>query len=188
MSFDKALRITIYIVVSSDCTRDLVIRTSRERLATAFSGAKQSACYGAIDPYLFNTIIAQEVHIQSKKHFTRVRHNLWAQFGVLFEHSKSHADLGRDELKSLTNQFHEISQDADRLIAHAEMLTMIADRTCKAHDHLRKESCPTQRQDFVLVDACLRDLVESLSSRKRWLTSYKSRKDTVMKLVSCEGT
>ena len=185
MSFEKAIARTTYVVVSSNSARDLVIRTTRDRLANAFAGSTLSSSgHRPLDPYLLNTIILQEVHIQSKKHFTCVRHNLWHQLGVIFDHSKHQLDLDRKHLKDLTNQFHEISQDADRLIAHAEMATMIADRTGKAHDHLRSESGASSRRDFCQVDDSLRDLVESLQSRKRWLMSYKSRKDTIMNLVS----
>ena len=92
--------------------------------------------------------------------------------------------VDRAALKALTNELRLISQDADSLVAGAEMGTMITERMYEAHRTLKTSAEFRLQRHFCQVQDSLGRLVHSLQARRRWMLSYKSRKDIAMNLVS----
>ncbi|KAK7985283.1 hypothetical protein PG988_002905 [Apiospora saccharicola] len=85
----------------------------------------------------------------------------------------------------MTEQLHKVSQDADSLLVSAEMGSMVAEHGKRSRAILQKEIQTVSTSPFSRsnVGDALEYLVQSLESQKRWLASYRSRKDIAMNLV-----
>lgn len=184
MSFHKATAVTTYIVVSGEA--DSCIDLSRQRLEEALGGTVPCGlpCPRIADPFYFHSIVAQESFLQSKSIITKLRHRLYDALDDVDAYGAGEKFLDRAALRTLTNELHLISQDADSLLSSAEMGTMVIERMQSAHGHLKAMSDVTLLQGFTRVDDSLGYLAQTLQARKRWLLSYKSRKDIAMNLVS----
>jgi hypothetical protein len=78
-----------------------------------------------------------------------------------------------------------ISQNADSYVASAEMGIMVTECLVKSHERFSSYSLSTNNLDVgVAVADSLAYLVNSMQSQRRWLLSYKARKETAMNLVS----
>ena len=183
MSFQKEAAITTYIVVSG--VEDECVKISRKRLEEACDVPKSTGrTFNMIDPYLFHHIIAQESFLQSKPIITKLRHRLYDALDNVDAYGKGDKSLDRIALRALTNELHLISQDADSLVSSSEMGTMVVEQMHTAHGHLAIIFDVQLKQRFARVDDSLAHLVQTLQARRRWLLSYKSRKDIAMNLVS----
>jgi hypothetical protein len=85
----------------------------------------------------------------------------------------------------MTVHLHYISRVIDPLIAYADMTAMILRRMQASHDRYC-DGQPGQGLSTASTKTSdsIRYLLESAESRKRWLLSYKSRKDATLNLVS----
>ncbi|KAI7304952.1 hypothetical protein KC315_g14915 [Hortaea werneckii] len=84
----------------------------------------------------------------------------------------------------MTIQLHVISQDIDSKTASADMTHMIVRRLESAHQRYRQRRysdnvCTAVEQT---ADA-LQYLSESIESQRRWVVSYKARKDIALNLI-----
>ena len=183
MSFQKERAITTYIIVSG--LDDECVKISRKRLEEACDAPKSTGrTFNMNDPYLFHHIIAQESFLQSKPIITKLRHRLYDALDNVDAYGKGDKSLDRTALRALTNELHLISQDADSLVSSSEMGTMVVEQMYTAHGHLAVIFGAQIKQRFARVDDSLGHLVQTLQARRRWLLSYKSRKDIAMNLVS----
>lgn len=184
MSHQSQTAVTTYIVVSGEA--DTCIGISKSRLEDAFRRPKpgQVTLEKATDPFLLHNIIAQESFLQSKPVITKLRFRLYDQLDKVDAYGKGEEIVDRAALKALTNELHLISQDADSLVAGAEMGTMITERMYEAHTTLKTSVEVRLQRHFCQVEDSLGHLVHSLQARRRWILSYKSRKDIAMNLVS----
>jgi hypothetical protein len=178
MSYQKETSNTIYIVVSG--LQDTCVEVAKERLRDICVPSKAEAP----DPFFLHNIIAQESFLQSKPVITKLRFRLYDQLDKVDGYGNGTLALDRADLKALTNELHGVSQDADSLVSSAEMGSMIAKRMYSAHDTLEIIPDATLQQEYHQIDDSLGHLVESLQARRRWILSYKSRKDTAMNMVS----
>ncbi|KAL8687381.1 MAG: hypothetical protein Q9218_006427, partial [Villophora microphyllina] len=179
----KLQRQATYIVVSGE--EDRCIDIAKKRIEDAFSQptVDQIATSTVLDPFLVHHIIAHESFLQSKQIITKLRHRLYDALDNVDAYGKGDKSLDRVALRALTNELHLISQDADSLVSSTEMGTMVVERMSAAHKRLRKESDAALQNGFSLVEDSLEQLVQTLHARRRWLLSYKSRKDIAMNLV-----
>lgn len=179
MSVDRITNVTTYIVVSGE--DDHCIEIAKKRIEDAFSlpTVDQSP-----DPFLVHHIIAHESFLQSKPIITKLRHRLYDALDNVDAYGKGEKSLDRVALRALTNELHLISQDADSLVSSTEMGTMVVERMSAAHRKLIQESDAALQNAFSLVGDSLEQHVQTLHARRRWLLSYKSRKDIAMNLVS----
>ena len=185
MSFHRATAVTTYIVVSGEA--DSCVAVSKKRLEEAFSctAAHDLPFPRVVDPFYFHSIVAQESFLQSRQIITKLRHRLYDALDDVDAYGAGDKFLDRAALRALTNELHLISQDADALLSSAGMGTMVIERMHAAHANLKTMSDDvTSLQGFTRVDDSLGHLAQTLQARRRWLLSYKSRKDIAMNLVS----
>lgn len=188
MSHQSQTTITTYIVVSGQGDSCIEICKSRLQDALCQQRPGQAPLEQGIDPFLLHNIIAQESFLQSKSVITKLRFRLYDQLDKVDAYGKGEEIVDRAALKALTNELHLISQDADSLVAGAEMGTMITERMYEAHTTLKTSAEFRLQRHFVQVGDSLAHLVHSLQARRRWILSYKSRKDIAMNLVSQSRT
>lgn len=184
MSHQSQTAVTTYIVVSGE--GDTCIEIAKSRLQDAFRRQRpgQAPLEKATDPFLLHNIIVQESFLQSKPVITKLRFRLYDQLDKVDAYGKGEEIVDRAALKALTNELHLISQDADSLVAGAEMGMMITERMYEGHATLKASAELRLQPHFCQVDDSLGQLVHSLQARRRWILSYKSRKDIAMNLVS----
>lgn len=135
----------------------------------------------ALDPFLLQSIICHESLVEAKVPISKLRYRLYDVLDVVGEYSKEPFD--RKNLKEMTEKLHSVSQDADSLFVSAEMGTMIVEHSFRSRAALLDNITPGPRFGSSNVGDALAYLSESLESQKRWLQSYKSRKDIAMNLV-----
>ena len=91
----------------------------------------------------------------------------------------------RMSLDTLTKELHIVSQDADGLLSSADMGIMLCKELKRAHERFIELCLPVQQRFLgAKISDATRYMLVSLESQKRWLLSYKSRKDIAMNLVS----
>ncbi|KAK8075319.1 hypothetical protein PG997_009982 [Apiospora hydei] len=136
------------------------------------------------DPFLVQSILCHESLSGAKTPITQLRHMLYDVLDTVSEYSKE--PFHRSSLKAMTEQLHKVSQDADSLLASAEMGSMVASHCKWSRASLQTEVRTVQSiSPFAAsnVGDALEYLVQSLEAQKRWLSSYQSRKDIAMNLV-----
>jgi hypothetical protein len=182
MSYDVHLACTTYVIAcgSENPLNSLV----KARLEVHLGGPSETvtAKSHTKDPFLLHCMIFHEGFTEAKAIITKLRHRLYDQLDMVDAYAKNPSD--RKNLENLTIELHGVSQDTDSLLASADMAEMIATKMAKAH----------RRFEAILTDANLKDkttkledalgyLQSSVQSQRRWLLSYKSRKDIAMNLV-----
>jgi hypothetical protein len=127
-----------------------------------------------------------EIFLDAKSVITPLRGSLYDQLDLVDVYSsKPLHERGRAELEDMTIKMHVISQEIDSVTAGAEMTAMIVRRMQLAHDRCCTLLGPNAIEDGnTKISDALRYLLESAESQKRWLVSYKSRKDIALNLVS----
>jgi hypothetical protein len=182
MTYDVKLASTTYIIVCGDDYPSSM--TVKARLQAALSGTSEAVMSKshARDPYLLHCMISHEALVEAKSVITALRHRLYDQLDKVDIYAKN--TLERKTLEHLTIELHGISQDTDSLLASADMAEMIATRMLAAHTRFKGLSVAEEFRDkTVKINDSLRYLQVSVQSQKRWLLSYKSRKDIAMNLV-----
>lgn len=179
MGFDSKSASATYIIISGK--DEPYLDRVKCRLSDYFpsGGTLGATMLHPKDPFLLLSMICHESLVDAKAIVTELRHRLYDQLDIVDMYSESPFD--RSKLRELTNQLHKVSQDVDSLFASAEMGTMIIEHVIQAR-HRALRLFPRALSE-VNVDDSLFYVKQSLESQKRWLLSYKSRKDIAMNLV-----
>lgn len=131
------------------------------------------------DPFLLHSILCHESLVHGKKIITKLRSRLYAELDRVALYADEPFD--RSALKGVTNRLHMISQNADSLLANAKMGATLVQLMLRAREQTSL-AVPNSFPNSTVGDALVY-ILESLATQKRWLSSYKSRKDTAMNLV-----
>jgi len=153
----------------------------KRRISTCFSTASTADTQ---DPFMIHCLIVEETLVDAKSVVTPLRLELYNQLDQVDECIPSH-DRGKADLELMTVKLHYISRMIDPLIANADMTGMIMRHMQASHDRY-SDSLPVPgiSNATTKTSDSIRYLLESAESQKRWLVSYKSRKDATMNLVS----
>jgi hypothetical protein len=185
MNYNANLACTTYIVVSGFPHPPL--ETIKARLAESFGGECEDIFEKshAVNPFLLHCMISHESMVEAKSIVSALRYRLYDQLDMIDAYAKEPSD--RRNLENITVELHGISQDTDSLLASADMAQMIAERMICAHERFEIAMDEAKAKDkMVKVKDSLRYLQTSIQSQRRWLLSYKSRKDIAMNLVCSE--
>lgn len=184
-------QITTYVVV---CSHEQASNVRiKERLADIFRSRASGPNINSArmpDPFELHVIITHEALIEAKAVITDMRGKLYDALDMVDTYSKQPAShRSRATLESLTLQLHVVSQDTDSVAASADMAGMIVRRIADAHKRYAGSDFRTDEKDIhtKTIDA-IKYLEASIESQKRWLGSYKSRKDIAMNLVHIIGS
>ncbi|RMY22689.1 hypothetical protein D0867_02554 [Hortaea werneckii] len=181
MTYDAAYRDTTYLIVCNPAhpKRNAITR----RIVEAIDCTSKLT---DLDPFMLHALIAHEIFIEAKSTITPLRRRLYDQLDMVDQYAQnpSPKDRKKGELESMTIQLHVISQDIDSKTASADMTHMIVRRLESAHQRYRQRKyhnsiCTAVEQT---ADA-LQYLSESIESQRRWVISYKARKDIALNLV-----
>jgi hypothetical protein len=183
MTHDVVGGATSYIVVVDENHSRLL--PVQKRIATCLSAVGPADIQ---DPFMLHCLIVHETFLDARSVVTPLRWKLYDQLDLVDDYTKKPArKRGKEDLEKMTIALHNISQDIDSMTASVEMTGMILRRMQASHDRY----CDSHSQAGGVVSNAnvktsdsLRYLLESAESQKRWLMSYKSRKDTAMILVS----
>jgi hypothetical protein len=182
--------------VSTACTTYLVVCGSnykpcqaiKQRLSDAAIYSPQGQI---LEPFFLHNMIMHEASVECKSVIAKLRRRLYAELDKVDDYAKSQGKFERKLLEHLTIQLHGISQDTDSLLASADMAEMVANKMLKAHkrlaDILRVNSHDRYtglRNDIRKTNDGIAYMLASMQAQKRWLLSYRSRKDIAMNLVS----
>lgn len=181
-SYDLEKATTTYFVSSGEGEQWL--EQAKSRISDYYIRQETDPSLAAnesFDPFLFQSILCHESLLGAKLPITDLRHRLYDVLDVVGEYSKEPFD--RANLKEMTYKLHGVSQDADSLYASAEMGLMVAEQSMKSRQDMLSRAGPQLAFVGSNVGDALKYLVQSLESQKRWLQSYKSRKDIAMNLV-----
>ncbi|KAF3928202.1 hypothetical protein AA313_de0206485 [Arthrobotrys entomopaga] len=182
MSFDTPTKRTFYLIVNgTNCPKNALVQ---DRLLQTFCRNEDYtiAKRTFADPFYVHTLIAHESLNDLKPVMTVLRTNLYDQLDEVDAYAKKPSD--RRKLEKLTTELHQISQDADSLLASADMAIMVSDRMLESHRSIQPLLFADSKYDEYHKTAdALSYLRYSAETHKRWLTSYKNRKDIAMNLV-----
>ncbi|EPS40863.1 hypothetical protein H072_5247 [Dactylellina haptotyla CBS 200.50] len=182
MTFDIQARRTFYLVVTGvNCSKTALVK---DRLFQTFCRNEDHnlSRRSFEDPFFIHTLIAHESLNDLKPVMTVLRTNLYDQLDEVDAYAKKPSD--RRKLEKLTTELHEISQNADSLLASADMAIMVSDRMLESHQIIQQQLFAFSKYDEYHKTAdALSYLRYSAQTHKRWLTSYKNRKDIAMNLV-----
>ncbi|KAF8537354.1 hypothetical protein BDD12DRAFT_911533 [Trichophaea hybrida] len=183
MAYDIPQGCATYFVVSEENYASN--ETVKERLSETFK-PEMSESLSANDPFMLHVMVAHESLIQSKSVTTDLRYKLYDQLDKVDEYAAA-PSAHRRNLETLTTSLHIISQNADSLIASADMAATIADLMSSAHDRFvtahRGDPNALSSNKSIEISDSIRYLLNSIRAEKRWLLSYKNRKDIAMNLV-----
>lgn len=182
MTHDAALSCTTYIIIGGN--QSPFSTAVKARLTANFIEVpkKVTSKSHTLDPFLLHSMIFHESFIGAKEIITSLRHRLYDQLDKVDIYAKNTSN--RKNLENLTIELHGISQNTDSLLASADMAEMIATKMLIAHGRFEALLGVDDIKDkTVKLSDSLRYLQSSTQSQKRWLLSYKSRKDTAMNLV-----
>lgn len=181
MSHDLLSQTTVYVVVCSERQTRLI--ETRNRLLTTLEHIKTT---DALDPFMSHSLIVHETLLDAKSVILSLRHQLYSSLQRVDEYAKgSSRQRGKTELEDLTIQLHVVSQDIDAMTANAEMQSMIIRKLMAGHERYRSDTHPPSlTNSLASTTDALQYLADSVESQRRWLLSYKARKDIAMNLVS----
>jgi hypothetical protein len=157
----------------------------RRRILSSFTSGGPS---DTKDPFMIHCLVLHEIFLDAKNSvILLLKKRLFDQLQRVQKYSAQPSrERERTELESMTIQLHVISQEIDSMTANVEMTTMIVRCMQLAH----KRFCALLGAKQLIKDSntkitdALKYLLESAESQKRWLISYKSRKDIGLNLVS----
>ncbi|KAK6511787.1 hypothetical protein TWF481_000693 [Arthrobotrys musiformis] len=182
MSYDVPAQRVFYLVVTGvNCPKNALVK---DRLFQSFCRSEDNnlAQRSFGDPFFIHTLISHESLNDLKPVMTVLRTHLYDQLDEVDAYAKKPSD--RRKLEKLTTKLHMVSQDADSLLASSDMAIMVSDRMLEAHQVLQPLLFAQFKYDEYHKTAdSLAYLRHSAQTHKRWLTSYKNRKDIAMNLV-----
>ncbi|THU99277.1 hypothetical protein K435DRAFT_659316 [Dendrothele bispora CBS 962.96] len=186
MKYDHVRNLTVYVVAhkqhdsSVEALKNLInvgisarIRPDPERQSTMFLE----------DPFHLHLMLSVLSLEAAKFHIHRFRRFMWMQMNAVDDHLMGLITTDREELSNLTKELQVISQNADSLIASAEVAIISANGIKSAHKRLNqalsngKVMASGQTADGILY------VLGSLKKQKMWLLNYRNRKDSMMNLV-----
>lgn len=178
---------------SGDSATSYIVMIDKDHSRISHIKRRILACFGAKgpadtqDPFMPHCLIVHEMFLDAKSVITPLRGSLYDQLDLVDEYSTKPAhERGKEELEKITIRLHVISQEIDSMTAGAEMTEMIVRRMQASHDRYCSSIPPGGMSNAMnKTSDALRYLLESAESQKRWLLSYKSRKDIALNLVSC---
>ncbi|RMZ03036.1 hypothetical protein D0860_06960 [Hortaea werneckii] len=181
MTHNAAHRDTAYLIVCNVAhpKRNAILRRIVEAIDCTSTSTDP-------DPFMLHTLIAHEIFTEAKSTITPLRRRLYDQLDMVDKYAQnpSQKDRQKGELEDMTIQLHVISQDIDSKTASADMTIMIVRRLETAHQRYRQRKYPDSLCNEVEQTAdALQYLAESIESQRRWVISYKARKDIAMNLV-----
>lgn len=182
MNYDVQKKETTYLVTCGENNpHNQTIKTRLEecfKLPVYYTGDETH-----VDPFFLHSMIIHESLVGAKPIITSVRHRLYDQLDMVDAYAKEPSD--RKALEKLTNELHGISQDADSLLASADMVEIVLKGILSAHQRFQMVQIDQKsRNEIINANDSIRYLLSSIQSQRRWIMSYKSRKDTAMNLVS----
>lgn len=181
MAYNAAYQDTTYLIVCNAAhpRRNAIMR----RIVEAVDCTSKSP---DLDPFMLHALIAHEIFTEAKSTITPLRVRLYDQLDMVDQYAQNPSQKNRKKggLEAMTIQLHVISQDIDSKTASADMTHMIVRRLESAHQRYRQRKyqgnvCTAVEQT---ADA-LQYLSESIESQRRWVISYKARKDIALNLV-----
>ncbi|EWC48381.1 hypothetical protein DRE_02150 [Drechslerella stenobrocha 248] len=181
MSYDIPIKRTFYLVVTGvNCPKTTLVK---DRLFQSFCQNQDHhiARRSFADPFFIHTLISHESLNDLKPVMTVLRTHLYDQLDEVDAYARKPSDRG--SLEKLTTELHKISQDADSLLASADMAIMVTDRMLESHQLVRHLFTYAKYDEYNKIEAALSFLRHSAQSNKRWMESYKNRKDIAMNLV-----
>lgn len=186
MTHSLLLSCSTYIIVCGEAYPSS--DTVKLRISEIFGGANEKVAKKsyAKDPFLLHSMISHEALFEAKAIVTALRHRLYDQLDMVDAYAKEPSD--RRNLERLTIELHGVSQDTDSLLASADMAEMIAESMLVSHrrcEHILQTE--NLKDEVTKISDSLAYLKTSIQSQKRWLMSYKSRKDIAMNLVCTLG-
>lgn len=177
---------TFYIIVS--CPEQQRLDTVKERLSDILDANRSAwnAVNDSINPFFLPLLITHEVFLDAIPQVTGLRHKLYGALDRVDRYAETEPNgRKRSELEDLTIQLHIVSQETDRMSANVDMSSMIVQRLIRAHERYKKcTQDPGKKDAVVRLEDALHYLLDTIHSQQRWLSSYKSRKDIAMNLVS----
>ena len=182
MAYDAKTRGTTYLITC--CKDNPYNKIVQSRLEDVF---KHLYDYpknkSQMDPFLLHTMIVHESLLSAKAVITALRCRLYDQLDMVDAFAKEQSD--RKALELLTNEMYGVSLDADSLLASAEMADMIMQGMISGHQRYQElEAEHRATSETINVGDSIRYLLNSVQCQRRWILSYKSRKDIAMNLVS----
>ena len=161
----------------------------KERLADIFTADRSnwSSLSDSLNPFFLHLLISHEVYLDGLPNVNRVRYQLYDALDRVDIYAETDAsERKRAELEDLTIKLHIVSQETDRMFANMEMTEMIVNRLLQAHKRYGelRQTNPGMQDSLAKTGDALTYMRETIQSQKRWLQSYKARKDIAMNLVS----
>jgi hypothetical protein len=135
---------------------------------------------------MLHCLVAHKIFLDAKSVIALLKLTLYAQLDVVDECvSKPARNRGKEDLEKMTVELHYISRMIDPLIANADMTATIMREMKTSHDrYCDSQPGANTSNAAIKTSDSIRYLLESAVSQKRWLVSYKSRKDVTLNLVS----
>ena len=183
MTHNMRSQITMYLVVSG--VQSERNETVKQRLNDLFPPSPRvpNAAKPPVEPFLVHALVTHEAFMEAKTATMESRYKLYNQLDLVDTYSHDPAD--RDKLEEATIALHTVSQQTDVLLASADMASMIAEKLLHAHRRYAElVKDPSLRNGLAETEGALSYLQSSMEAQKRWLNSYRARKDTAMTLVS----
>lgn len=181
MMHELATKNTTYLIV---CNKQHArLQDIQKRLVEVLG---QTEAADATDPFMLHLLVVHETFLDAKSVITPLRYQLYDQLDRVDKYAQEPSlQRLKAELEDMTIRLHVVSQELDSMTASADMTGMIVRRLLSGHERYQKSM-----QAHGIADATTRTtdalhwLAESVESQRRWLLSYKSRKDIAMNLVS----
>ncbi|KAI5460123.1 hypothetical protein BGZ63DRAFT_389556 [Mariannaea sp. PMI_226] len=184
ISYDFGTLATTYIVISG--LGEPWVERAKCRLSDYFVRTKSDQALAgpeSLDPFLIQSLLCHESLVDAKRLILELRGRLYHVLDTVSAYSKTPFD--RRNLNAMTNELHNVSKDADSLFGSAEMGLMVAQHSLNARKRILRRSGSKTGHSFEdsNVGDALSYLIWSINSQKRYIQSYKFRKDTAMNLV-----
>ncbi|KAK6510483.1 hypothetical protein TWF506_009589 [Arthrobotrys conoides] len=182
MSYDLPAKRVFYLIVTGvNCSKTAFVK---DRLFQTFCRNEDNkiAQRSFGDPFFIHTLIFHESLNELKPVMAVLRTHLYDQLDEVDAYAKEPSD--RRKLEKLTTELHVVSRDADSLLASSDMAIMVSDRMLEAHKVIQPLLFTQFKyEEYHKTADALAHLRDSAQTHKRWLTSYKNRKDIAMNLV-----
>lgn len=182
MTYNAVYRDTTYLIACNPAhpKRNAITR----RIVEAIDCTSKSS---DADPFMLHALIAHEIFTEAKSTITPLRHRLYNQLDMVDQYAQdpSRKNRKKGDLEAMTIQLHVISQDIDSKTASADMTHMIVRRLESAHQRYRLHKHQNNLSTTAVEQTAdaLQYLSESIESQRRWVVSYKARKDIALNLV-----
>jgi hypothetical protein len=133
---------------------------------------------------MLHCLVAHKIFLDAKSVIALLKLTLYAQLDVVDECvSKPARNRGKEDLEKMTVELHYISRMINPLIANADMTATIMREMKTSHDrYCDSQPGANTSNAAIKTSDSIRYLLESAVSQKRWLVSYKSRKDVTLNL------